>query len=67
MNIPSQQRLTRKAYSDRGTPWVGRCDEHRPMGGFRIPTRGEVAWVVDGQEEVYWRGRVLSAEFGLGA
>lgn len=53
------------AYVD--TPWVGRFDQHREMGGFRIPTRGEVAWVVDGREEVYWRGRVLSAEFGLGA
>ena len=49
------------------TPWVGRFDEHREMGGFRIPTRGEVAWVVDGREVTYWRGRVLSADFGVGA
>jgi len=49
------------------TPWVGRFDQHREMGGFRIPTRGQVAWMVDGREEVYWRGRVLSAEFGIGA
>jgi len=53
------------AYVD--TPWIGRFDEYREMGGFRIPTRGEVAWVVDGREEVYWRGRILSAEFGIGA
>lgn len=49
------------------TPWKGSFDQHREMSGFRIPTRGEVAWVLDGREEVYWRGRVLSAEFGLGA
>lgn len=49
------------------TPWVGRFELHREMGGFRIPSRGEVGWVLDGREEVYWRGRVLSAEFGVGA
>lgn len=49
------------------TPWVGRFDQHREMGGFRIPARGEVAWVLDGREQVYWRGRILSAEFGVGA
>ena len=45
------------------TPWVGRFSEHRTVGGFRIPTYGEVAWIVDGTEVWYWKGHVTSATF----
>lgn len=48
------------------TPWRGRFSEHRVMGGFRIPTRGEVAWIIDGVETPYWRGTITSAEFTTG-
>ncbi|MEJ2207283.1 MAG: hypothetical protein P8170_24675 [Gemmatimonadota bacterium] len=47
------------------TPWVGRFAEHRLVGGFRIPTYGEVAWVIDGVETTYWRGTVTETAFTL--
>lgn len=47
------------------TPWVGRFAEYRHLHGFRIPTYGEVAWVVDGVETPYWRGTVTDAAFTL--
>lgn len=49
------------AYVD--TLWRGRFTEHREMDGFRIPTRGEVAWVIGGVETPYWRGTITAAEF----
>ena len=45
------------------TPWLGRFSDHRSVDGFRIPTYGEVAWIVDGDEVLYWRGTITSAEF----
>jgi hypothetical protein len=45
------------------TPWLGRFADHRDIDGFRIPTYGEVAWIVDGVEVLYWRGTITSAEF----
>jgi hypothetical protein len=49
------------------TPWVGRFAEHGLVGGFRIPTYGEVAWVVDGVETAYWRGTITEAAYTLRA
>lgn len=46
------------------TPWVGRCGAYREFGGFRVPTRVEVAWVVDGVEFAYARFDVASIECG---
>ncbi len=45
------------------TPWIGRFGEHRDVGGYRIPLTGEVAWIVEGEEKPYWRGRIVEAEF----
>lgn len=45
------------------TPWRGRFGSHRDVGGFRIPLEGEVAWVVDGEEVPYWRGRIVAVEY----
>jgi hypothetical protein len=45
------------------TPWVGRFAEHDEAHGFRIPRYGEVAWVIDGVETTYWRGRVTDVVF----
>lgn len=42
------------------TCWIGRFSDEREFDGRRIPTRGEVAWAVDGRECVYWRGRIES-------
>jgi hypothetical protein len=45
------------------TPWLGRFSDHQDVHGFRIPTYGEVAWILEGTEVLYWRGTVTSAEF----
>lgn len=44
-------------------PWLGRFWGHADRDGYRVPLAGEVAWVVDGVEVPYWRGRVTSARF----
>ena len=49
------------------TPWLGRFAEHREMNGFRIPTYGEVAWILDGTEVWYWKGTITSADFDTGS
>jgi hypothetical protein len=40
------------------TPWRGRFSDYRNHNGFWIPFAGEVAWKIDGGQEVYWQGRV---------
>jgi hypothetical protein len=42
------------------TPWGGRFDDYRVLGGMRVPTRAEVAWRLPGGPFVYWRARVTS-------
>jgi len=45
------------------TPWVGHHRDYKRMGEMMIPTSGEVAWVLPGGPEPYWRGRLVSATF----
>jgi len=47
------------------TPWEGRWWNYEARGGMRVPTEGEVAWLLPGSAQPYWRGRVrqLSYEF----
>lgn len=45
------------------TPWIGRFRDHREVEGYRIPLYGEVAWIIDGEETLYWRGTITAAEF----
>ncbi len=40
------------------TPWRGRFADYRLHQGRWIPFAGEVGWVLDGKEEVYWTGTV---------
>ncbi len=40
------------------TPWRGRFFDYREMAGWRIPTRAEVSWIVEGQLVMVWRGEV---------
>lgn len=42
------------------TPWRGRFSDYRRHLGRWIPFAGEVAWVIDGKEEVYWQGTLAS-------
>ena len=45
------------------TPWRGRFEAHRQVDGLRIPTYGEVAWIIDGVKKPYWRGTIISVEY----
>jgi hypothetical protein len=40
------------------TPWCAEYSRYRTIGGRRLPSYGRVAWVIDGQEQVYWRGHL---------
>jgi hypothetical protein len=40
------------------TPWRGSFSDYRHHDGIWIPFAGEVAWEIDGKEEVYWQGRI---------
>ena len=44
------------------TPWRGRLSNYREHEGCWIPFSGEVAWEIDGIEEVYWQGHVETWE-----
>jgi len=44
------------------TPWRGRFSDYRHHGGFWIPFAGEVAWEIDGKQDVYWQGRIEAWE-----
>lgn len=40
------------------TPWRGHFSDYRQQMGRWIPFAGNVAWVIDGVETLYWRGTV---------
>ena len=40
------------------TPWYGRFDAYREIGGRRIPSRASVGWRLDDSPFEYWRGEV---------
>ena len=44
------------------TPWIGVYSEYQPLGGMRVPTRGEVRWELDEGPFTYWRGNVTALE-----
>jgi hypothetical protein len=41
-------------------PWHGRFWDYQRIDGRLMPLQGEVAWVLDGQDCIYWRGKVTS-------
>lgn len=41
-------------------PWRGRFWHYRRVAGRIMPMRGEVAWVLDGGDFVYWSGAIES-------
>jgi hypothetical protein len=47
------------------TPWRGRWSAYAERGGMRIPTAGEVEWVLKEGAQVYWRGRVTEVAYEL--
>jgi hypothetical protein len=42
------------------TPWRGRFGNYRLHRGRWVPFSGEVAWVIDGREEIYFQGKIES-------
>lgn len=44
-------------------PWQGRFWDYVEREGMRVPQQGEVAWVLPGSAEPYWRGRVTSVRY----
>lgn len=40
------------------TPWRGRFSDYRHHGDMWIPFAGEVGWEIDGNEVLYWQGRI---------
>lgn len=61
MLVPERGREVDGAYVP--TPWKGRLWDHQEVDGYRIPLQGEVAWVVDGVDVPYWRGRMASVSY----
>jgi hypothetical protein len=41
-------------------PWHGRFWDYQGVSGRCIPMQAEVAWIIDGKEFVYWRGKIES-------
>jgi hypothetical protein len=58
---PSRYREIKGSYE--ATPWEGRFTRYSQQGGMRIPTEGEVAWLLPGRRLPYWRGRVTEAAY----
>jgi hypothetical protein len=42
--------------------WIGRFHDYREVSGYCIPTRAEVAWVLDDGPFTYWRGEVTDLQ-----
>jgi len=40
------------------TPWRGRFSDYRRHDAMWLPFAGEVAWEIDGEDTVYWQGRI---------
>jgi hypothetical protein len=45
------------------TPWQGRWWGYELRGGMRVPTQGEVAWMLPDGPHPYWRGKLTSADY----
>lgn len=45
------------------TPWEGRWWDYEVREGMRVPTAGEVAWLLPGGAKPYWRGRVTRVTY----
>lgn len=42
------------------TPWEGRFEDYRTLGGLRVPARGEVTWLLRDGRFAYWRGEITA-------
>jgi len=44
-------------------PWEGRFRNYQIFSGMKIPTEGEVGWHLPGGWWLFWKGRIVAAEF----
>lgn len=44
--------------TDKHYPWHGRFCDYQEVNGRQIPMQAEVAWVIDGKDFIYWRGKM---------
>jgi hypothetical protein len=49
------------------TPWEGHFREYQPINGMMIPTFGEVAWILPGGSQPYYRGRTTQFAYEVAA
>jgi hypothetical protein len=47
------------------TPWEGTWTAYSPRNGMRVPSAGEVAWILPAGRLPYWRGRVRSVVYSF--
>lgn len=47
------------------TPWQGRFWDYEIRDGLRVPTQGEVAWLLPEGPRPYWRGKVTHVRYEL--
>lgn len=45
------------------TPWEGHWGQYELRDGMRVPTQGEVAWMLPEGPKPYWRGRITRIEY----
>jgi hypothetical protein len=43
-------------------PWVGEFSDYTHIGAVRLPSRGEVRWILPDGPFTYWRGEITSLE-----
>ena len=58
---PSRYREVKGSYE--ATPWEGRFTRYSQLGGMKIPTEAEVAWLLPAGRLPYWRGRITQAAY----
>lgn len=49
------------------SPWEGRWSHYVERDGMRVPLEGEVAWLLPGGRQSYWRGHVTHLELEYAA
>jgi hypothetical protein len=66
--LPQSMSAPSRGYLDKGRirplPWRGRFSDYRRVSGRLLPTRGEVAWVIEEAEFIYWRAKLTAWSAG---
>lgn len=45
------------------TPWEGRWSGYQERDGMKVPTEGEVGWILPEGWKPYWRGRIVGLRY----